>query len=153
MKSRWTTYLLLALVASVWGVVAWKIFAPADNAPPAARLKDAAPAIETPAADTLLLDYPDPFLKGAPRSAAAVPTVVRGLPPAKPTPSGRERVNIVHLGTVRSAGERLYILTIGEEQYELSPGESAGDFVFAGCDGDSLYLRKAGIIYGVKLCE
>lgn len=153
MKSRWTTYLLLALVASVWGVVAWKILAPADNAPPAAHPKAAAPAIEMPAADTLLLDCPDPFLKGAPRSAAAVPTVVRGLPPAKPAPSRRERVNIVHLGTVRSAGKRLYILTIGEEQYELSHGESAGDFVFAECDGDSLYLCKAGIIYGVKLCE
>lgn len=35
MKSRWTTYLLLAAVAAVWGLVAWKICAPA-GAPSAA---------------------------------------------------------------------------------------------------------------------
>lgn len=36
---------------------------------------------------------------------------------------------------------------------ELTHGESAGDFVFADCDGDSLYLRKEGVMYGVKRCE
>ena len=109
--------------------------------------------MQTAPADTLLLDYPDPFLKGAARSAAAVPSVIRGLPAPKPVLPKRERVRIVHLGTVRSAGKRLYILTVGEEQYELSPGESAGEFLFTDCDRDSLYLRRAGVTYGVKLCD
>ncbi|WP_418449966.1 hypothetical protein [Alistipes sp.] len=153
MKSRWTTCLLLAVVVAVWGVVAWKIFATADNTPPAARPKPSETAAETAAADTLQLDYADPFLKGAPRSAAAVRPVVRGLPPVKQATPKRERVKIVHLGTVTSAGRSLYILTVGDEQYELSRGESAGDFVFADCDRDSLYLRKEGVMYGVKRCE
>lgn len=153
MKSRWTTCLLLAAVATVWGIVAWKIFAPANDVAPASRSGPSAPAPETAAADTLRLDYADPFLKGAPRPVAAVRSVVRGLPPAKPAPPKRERVKIVHLGTVTSAGRPLYILTVGETQYELTHGESAGDFVFADCDGDSLYLRKEGVMYGVKRCE
>lgn len=153
MKSRWTTYLLLAAVVAVWGIVAWKIFVPANDAIPAVRPKLVVPAVGTPAADTLLLDYPDPFLKGAARPAATVRSVVRGLPPAKPAPPKRERVKIIHLGTISSGGRPLYILTVGDRQYELRRGDAAGDFMLAACDRDSLYLRKSGITYGVKLCE
>ena len=141
------------MVVAVWGVVAWKIFAAADNTPPAARPKPSETAAETAAADTLQLDYADPFLKGAPRPVVAVRSVVRGRPPVKQAAPKRERVKIVHLGTVTSAGRSLYILTVGDEQYELSRGDSAGGFVFADCDGDSLYLRKEGVMYGVKRCE
>lgn len=154
MKSRWTTYLLLAVVVAVWGVVAWKIFAPANDAAPAARSAPPAPAAEAAPADTVLLDYPDPFLKGAPRPAAATARpVVRSLPAAKPVVPKRERVKIVHLGTVSSGGNRLYILTVGDEQYELPCGGAAGEFVLTGSDRDSLYLRKGGVTYGVKRCE
>lgn len=153
MKSRWTTYLLLAAVAAVWGIVAWKIFAPANDTSPAARPRPSAPVAEAAPADTLLLDYPDPFLKGQAPAAAAAHPVVRSLPPAKAAAPKRERVSAAHLGTVASAGGTLYILTVGGEQYELPCGGSAGDFVLAGCDRDSLYLRKGGVTYGVKLCD
>lgn len=152
MKSRWTTYLLLAAVAAVWGIVAWKIFAPADAPSSAARPKPSV-AAATPAADTLRLDYPDPFLKSAARPAVAVRTPVRSLPPAKAAVARRERVKAAHLASVRSGRRMLYILTVGDEQYELLPGEAAGGFVLAEADADSLYLRKDGITYGVKLCD
>lgn len=153
MKSRWTTCLLLAVVVAVWGVVAWKIFAAADNTPPAARPKPSETAAETAAADTLRLDYPDPFLKGAFRPAATVRSVVRGLPAEKPVPPKRERVKFAHLGTIVSGKRQFYILTVGGTQYELARGDAAGDFVLASCDGDSLYLRKGNVTYGVKRCE
>lgn len=153
MKSRWTTYLLLTAVVAVWGVVAWKIFAPASEALPAAQPKRAVPAAEAVAADTLRLDYPDPFLKGALRQVAAARSAVRALPPTKTPQPRRERVNMVHLGTIRSAGKRLHILSVGDAQYELAQGESACGFVLAKCDRDSLYLLKNGVSYGVKLCE
>lgn len=154
MNSRWTTYLLLAVVVAVWGIVAWKIFASVTETAPAARPKAAVPAVESPVADTLRLDYPDPFLKGVPRqrtSTAATP--VRRLPAVKPSPPRRERVKIVHLGTVASGGKRLFILSVGDSQYEIACGAAAGDFVLTGFDRDSLYLRKDGITYGVKQCE
>lgn len=153
MKSRWTTYLLLAVVVAVWGVVAWKIFAPASDTVPVAQPKRAAPVAAATAADTLQLDYPDPFLKGTPRQVAATRSAVRALPPAKMAQPRRERVNMVHLGTIRSAGKRLYILSVGDAQYELAQGESAAEFVLAECDRNSLYLLKNGVTYGVKLCE
>lgn len=153
MKSRWTTYLLLAAVAAVWGLVAWKICAPAGAPSSSAGPIAPVPAAPAVASDTLLLDYPDPFLKGAALPVAAARSVVRGLPSPKPAPPRRERVKIVHLGTIRSGGEPLYILTLGEDQYELSRGGSAGEFVLTACDRDSLYLCRDGLSYGVKLCE
>lgn len=154
MKSRWTTYLLLAAVTAVWGAVAWKIFAPADAPAPSARPKTAATAAVSPAADTLRLDYPDPFLKNAVRQHPATSvSAVRPLPRPKAVPRPRERVRIVHLGTISAAGRRLFILTIGDEQFEVAQGECAGEFALTHFDGDSLYLLKKGIGYGVKLCE
>lgn len=153
MKSRWTTYLLLAAVTAVWGVVAWNIFAPASEVVPAAHTRPAAPAAEAVSADTLRLDYPDPFLKGATRQVVKPRSAVRALPPAKTAQPRRERVNMVHLGTIRSAGKRLYILSVDEVQYELAQGDAAAGFALTACDRDSLYLLKNGVTYGVKLCE
>lgn len=154
MKSRWTIHLLLAVVTAVWGAVAWKIFAPADTPAPSARPKTAATAAMSPAADTLRLDYPDPFLKNTARlRPTAQNAVVRPIPATKAAPLPRERVRIVHLGTVAAAGRRLFILTIGDEQFELAQGECAGEFALTHFDADSLYLLKNGIGYGVKLCE
>ena len=144
MKSRWTTYLLLAAVAAVWGLVAWKICAPAGAPSAAAGPIAPVPAAPVVAADTLLLDYPGPFLKGTARPVVATRAAVRPR---------RGRVESAHLASVRSLGRVLYILTVGERQYELLRGEAAGEFVLTACDRDSLYLCKDGVTYGVKLCD
>ena len=153
MKSRWTTYLLLAAVVVVWGVVAWRIFTPSSDAiPPQVPIPKAAVAA-TPTVDTLSLNYPDPFLKGSPGKAVTLSPSVQALPPPKPAPIRRERVKILHTGTICVTGRPLYILTIGEQQYELRPGEAAADFLLTAVDSDSLYLSKEGVTYGVRLCE
>lgn len=153
MKSRPTTGLLLVAAAAVWGVVAWKILAPSPDATPVADAKPASVAAGGPGSDTLRLDYPDPFLKEAPRPAAVVRSAARERPPAKATPPQRDRVRFTHLGTVSSAAGQLYILLIGESQYELARGDAAEDYKLEKCDPDSLYLRKGEVVYGVKLCE
>lgn len=154
MKSRWTTYLLLAAVVAVWGVVAWRIIAPARPAAP-----DVRPATDTPAApqivaETLRLDYPDPFLKGAAAPTPAAQSVVRRLPPArKAEPKRRERVPLVHLAAVTAAGRTIHILTIGGRQYELSLRDTAAGFRLTGADRDSIYLEREGTVCGVKRCD
>lgn len=151
MKSRLTRLLLTAVVA-VWGVVAWKIAAPADprRRPASTAAPAPAPPPQEPDADTLRADYPDPFLKGTRttrpvRSAASTRS-------AAPKKSVREKVRIVHLGSVAVAGRQLHILSLDGRQYELTQGESAEGFVLRGGDGDSLYLSKNGFTYGVKRC-
>lgn len=153
MKSRWTTYLLLAAVAAVWGIVAWRIFSSSSDAAPLPLPKQTAATTPAPEEDTLWLDYPDPFLKGAAASGVPVLSPIRALSAPNPAPARREKVTIVHAGTICAAGRSLYILTIGERQYELMCGDAAEEFRLTACDGDSLYLRKEGVTYGIKRCE
>lgn len=152
MKSRWTTRLLLLVVAVVWGVVAWRIFRPAPET--VAPDHTPRPAADTVAMidDSLCIDYPDPFLKNNAREAETPRPVVRDLPPpVRQVP--RERVRFEHTGTVRSGGTTLYIVTMGGEQYELHLRERIGEFVLAAADADSLYFNKQGLVYGVERCE
>lgn len=150
MKSRWTTYVLLAVVLGVWGAVAWKIFDPGvkgqtKNAPPSPTK-----TVAESCADTLLCNYSDPFLKGVQAAPASRP-MLRALP--KKTTLRRERFRCEHKGTMASGKRVLYILAFGETQYELSRGESAEGFTLRNCDRDSLYLEKDGLVYGVRLCD
>lgn len=155
MKSRWTTCLLLAAVVAVWGVVAWRILAPARPAAPDVRPAADAPAPAPIVAETLRLNYPDPFLKDAARPQAAAPRpVVRRLPPAKKAElKRRERVQLSHLATVTVGGQALHILRIEEVQYELHEGDAADGWRLARTDRDSLYLEREGTVCGVKRCE
>ena len=153
MKSRWTTYLLLAAVVAVWGVVAWRIFAPAKHDTPAIRPTASVPFASPAISDTLRLDYPDPFLRGATAPRPASRPTVRPLPPVKKSVLQRDRTPIVHLAAVTAGGQTLHILMIGEVQYELRPGDAAGGWRLAGSDRGSLYLEREGVTYGVKRCE
>ena len=152
MKSRGTISLLLAAVVAVWGLVAWKILTPGREGLRVAVPERSVGKHPAAVADTLQLDYPDPFLK-----AAAVPEPML-QPPVRQPPSERkrprrERIQAVHLGSVSVVGRQLHILTLGGRQYELPPGDTAGGFRFRSYDADSLYLEKKGFIYGVKRCE
>lgn len=152
MKPRKSTGMLLAAVAAVWGVVAWKILSNAtDPQPLPVRQAVSASPLPTPQADTLYADYPDPFLKGMTAQPPAKPAV-RPLPAAG-RKSVREKVRIVHLGTVAAAGRCLHILALDERQCELAEGEAAEGFVLEGSDTDSLFLQKEGITYGVARCR
>lgn len=153
MKSRWTTYLLLAAAAAVWGVVAWKIFVPVDDAIPAAHAKPVTQIADRSATDTLRLGYADPFLRSDGQPHPAVRPLVRTVPAVKRAAPERSGVRLVHLGTVCSAGRQLCILTIGDVQCELARGEEVEGFVLVSWDQDSLYLRRDGVTYGVKNCE
>jgi len=154
MKSRWTTRLLLAAVVAVWSVVAWRIFAPAKPDVAPMRPAGAAMPITIAVADTLHLDYPDPFLKGTPAPKPAARQVVRRLPPAKKAgPKRCERVPFVHLATVTAGGQALHVLAIGSEQYELRAGDTTAGFRLHGADTDSLYFCKDGRTYGVERCR
>ena len=155
MKSRATTYLLLTAVAAVWGIVAWKIFAPGPGNAQPVPVPTTEPKPAERIADTLFADYSDPFLKGSASktSAPRASSVVRTLPPAPVPKIRRDNPSAVHLGTVAAQGRALYILTVGGEQYEVRRGESAGEFTLCACDDDSLYLCRDGITYGVRRCE
>lgn len=152
MKSRGITYLLLAIVVAVWGVVAWKIF---HQSPDVSAVATQPPHTEDTLSgsdeDTLHCDYPDPFLKNEVQRERTKP-VIRALPqPIRQL--HREQVQIEHLGSVSSGNKTCYIVLLNEVQYELHFGESATDFVLTSSDEDSLYFIKQDVRYGVKCCQ
>lgn len=153
MKSRWTTYLLIAAVAIIWGFVAWEIFAPAKNhitsmpSMPVKRQRDPVVVV-----DTLFLNYPDPFLKVIAEKRGTSRSAAQNIP-AVQKKSRREIFCAVHLGSISAAGSQLHILKINDAQYELHLGDKAAGFRLCGLDADSLYLDKDSMCYGVKRCE
>ena len=155
MKSKSTTYMLLAAVAVIWGAIAWKLLSPNGNTVPtetAARPATITPAVPT---DTIVVDYPDPFLKkSAPERDPKEPPR-KSVPTERTTPANAVREDTVfeHLAAIRSKGRTIHVIIIGGEQYEIERGDSAAGFVAADADRDSLYLMRRGIKYGVKLCE
>lgn len=152
MKSRATICLLLAAVVGVWGLVAWRLLAPAKRSATPERPKAAAQPPAVAVVEALRLDYPDPFLKGAAATKTTPRPVVRALPskaPQKP----RERVAIAHLATISSGGRALHVVTLGREQYELREGDTVAGFLLRSVDRDSLYFRKDGMTYSVARCR
>lgn len=155
MKSRWTTWVLLAAVAVIWGAVARMILtASHGDVKPGSRANATAAAPASFAADTLRCDYPDPFTKGYAANARTTGArqVLRRLP-QQPKPERRAMIRAEHLGTIRVQNRILHILMLDGQQYELRCGDPAGDFVLKKADADSLYLERDGSVYGVKKCE
>ena len=155
MKSRWTTCLLLAAVVAVWGVVAWRILAPARPAAPDVRPATDAPAVPQIVAETLRLDYPDPFLKGVAAPTPAARSVVRRLPPAgKAEPKRREPwglYELLHITTADSlvASSRI----VGAEPDPARTLFYADDRTAVTLAGDTrlhgtLRLPQNGLTYG-----
>lgn len=153
MRSRWSTYLLLTAVVAIWGTVAWKIAIPRTDIITDSYPQDSSPVTEVFAADTLQLDYPDPFLKESARPQVVKPSVAHENSAVTLARLPREQLDVTHLGTVVFLGKRLYILKIDNVQYEIFNGDTAGEYSLIAYDRDSLYLRKNGVVYGVKLCE
>ena len=154
MKSRATICLLLAAVVGVWGLVAWRLLAPAKRPAVPERPKAAAQPPAAAFIEALRLDYPDPFLKGTAATKSAPRPVVRALPPVQKSPSKpRERVAIAHLATICTGGRTLHVVTLGREQYELREGDTAAGFLLRSVDRDSLYFHKEGLTYSVARCR
>ena len=156
MKSRWTTYLVLAVVIIVWGWVLWKIIGSTKNRSDSSTHDGQAYSNKQASVDTdpLRMDYPDPFLKkkilNSPQGSR--PSIARPLPEVK-RPVNSKKMQFVHLGRISVTGKQLHILTINGRQYEIQEGDSVDGFLFYKSDNDSLYLRKGEFIYGIKQCQ
>ena len=101
MKSKTTTYVLIAAVLSIWGIIAWKLFKPerpeeVSMNPPALQTE------KTKILDTLVFGYADPFLKER-HTGPERQTPQRKEPSQKPQPSEREKENcdIKYIGYIR----------------------------------------------------
>ncbi len=152
MKSKITTYLLIVAVAAVWGVIAWKVLHP-DDAGTGMAQPQPKPAVTTEA-DTLQLDYRDPFLGG--RKPVAVVPVAASLPVMQappPTPKPAVQHNIRYLGRIRRQGVEYSLAEIDGVLHTLRQGETAGAYRLERIFPDSLHFIFEGERCCIKLSQ
>lgn len=150
MKSRWTTYLLSAVVVVVWGLIAKRIFFGASEQTVAAVVCDRKTerTVTTYETDTLRCDYADPFRIERKKTAERrTKTVVKT---ARPIKRKREKVSLRYFGSVRSDRRILHIVDVNNARYELLVGESADGYMLKYADADSLYFEKDEMIYSLS---
>jgi hypothetical protein len=90
MKSKRTTYLLMAVVAGIWGLIGWKVWkglqGDDDFALPAERIVQSKKNKQLTDSFELIANYRDPFLGKTSVAAPVVSaTAVRTTPIEKPT--------------------------------------------------------------------
>ena len=150
MKSKTTVYLLIAAVMVIWGVIAWKLFAPSRGEIYTAR----PPAPETVVAserDTLILDYPDPFLKKRPGASTHTTVPAKKKEPEPQPPKIREECQLRYIGHIRRGKVRRCIVESGGAHHSVATGESVDGFRLAKIFPDSLVFTKDGFSYTVGL--
>lgn len=150
MKSRWTTYLLAAVVFVVWGLVVKRIFfdAPERTDTSVVCNRKTERTVTTYETDTLRCDYSDPFRIEHQRASGRKPKTV--VKTARPIKRKREKVSLRYFGSVRSDRRLLHIVDVNNDRYELTIGECADGFALKSADDDSLYFEKDGITYSLS---
>ena len=157
MKSRVTTYVLIAAVVGVWGFIAWKIFfARTDNTPAyVQRAPDTASKSEEE--QPLSLDYKDPFLKDIAVAKVTTPATSRtpkkssAVPSRKPNPPKKETPPMNYTGTIGTGDRVLYVFENAGLQQMLVPGDELAGFRLAEAWPDSVRFTKNGESYALYI--
>lgn len=157
MKNKKLLYILIPLVAVVWGLIIWKVlaFQPEQQQPIAFQL----PREEQPA-DTsryeLKINYKDPFLRSA-RNSGATPALssqkkannikkvainsVKG--PVKPE-------GLIYRGVITCKDEKIGLLELGGQKRIIKEHTQVGEYRIVAVGMDSLrinYMEKE-YVYG-----
>lgn len=158
MKSKKTTYLLLGGVLVVWGLILWKMFfSKAEDVAPATSVHRV--VAEPAAADTLRLDYRDPFLeetvvatRPAPRPQATVSHVV-APPVEQPPPPSYTEHRLRYLGRITRSGTANGLVEIDGVLHTVRLGDTAEGYRLETIWRDSIKLRHDREILTVRLGE
>ncbi|MEN1784414.1 MAG: hypothetical protein AAGF77_04665 [Bacteroidota bacterium] len=145
------TYVLLAIVAGVWGLIAYRVVGSLSSEP--VESTALAPLVTKSLSpiqrDTFLIraDYRDPFLGTMPKAKTVKPK--RTLKPKKPAPP---QLAIAYVGTIRnsSAKDHIYFVTIAGTQYLLQQGKQAeGVTLVSGTEHD-ITVKHEGRLRKIK---
>ncbi len=145
------TYVLLAVVLVIWGIIAVRIFS--TISPETQEEQAISKASFTPlkviAPDTFSInaDYRDPFLGTYPASAATAAKPKRT--PKKEMPA----IAVQYTGSMvnSSAKKHIYFVTINGQQHLLEKGKTAGDVTLIHGTEKAITIRYQGFTKLVAL--
>jgi len=151
-KSKLSTYLLLAVAAGIWGVVVWRLFfakpGQGDLTAPPRSHKTA----DTRAEDTLYLDYRDPF-DMTPVTVAAPQKAAKPLPPKPVPPPAPQRPNMRYTGLIVKNGVSNCLVEVERQQYILKIGDTCARSKLVKVFSDSIYVVFQKKTFTIKLSE
>lgn len=155
MKSRKTTYLLLAVVLIVWGAVLYQLLfsktAEEELCTPALAAKTETPDKK----DSLWLNYRDPFLGNI-----AIPeevSIEREDFTAKVSWEEKKDKNptgdLCYYGRITNQNRTYCLVSIGNEPHQMERGDIRDGFKLTHIYEDSIYLEKQGEVYCIGLLQ
>ena len=141
MKSKVTTYILIAGVLVIWGIILWKVFSPKDDAPQIDMTPRKVVAVEE-VVDTLMLNYRDPFLGAIPTkpivNIRSVPlSVPMQIIEQEPPPEHRLR----YLGQITRASTPHSLVEINGVLHTMRKGDTAEGYRLTTIWQDSVALK------------
>jgi len=153
MKSKATTYLLVASVFVIWGMIIWKLFAPSRvDIYPVQNSVFRATISER--SDTLRLDYPDPFLKK--QETVKIPEYTISSSKIveldiQPLEKVREECRIRYIGHIREGKNLNYLVESNGKYHSVISGDIVDGFRLTRIYQDSLIFTKEEFYYTIKL--
>ncbi|MBD1261978.1 hypothetical protein HZY62_15350 [Maribacter polysiphoniae] len=155
MKKNHKTYLLLALVLGIWGIIAFKIISAVN--PPAEKTNvmatnDSFVPAKIKARDTfsIVANYRDPFLGTMPKSLKKSKSR-KGIIKKNPIPDK----NIIYTGfiTESTSKKNIFFLTIDGQQQMMSKNDIIQDVKLISGNTDKVRIRYKGRTKTIYLTE
>ena len=155
MKSKKTTYLLLAAALIVWGIVLYKVLFP-KTAQKELRIPAPVAKNKTPdKKDSLWLNYRDPFLG----NIAISEKVSIEQKDFTANVSWEEKTDkkpvgdLCYYGRITTHNQTYCLICIGNEHHQMEQGDIRDGFKLTHIYEDSVYFEKQGEVYCIGLLQ
>lgn len=144
-RNRISTLLLFVAAVAIWGVVGYRVYqwvSPIET--PAAKPSVPKERQQKPAKDTLMLDYPDPFMGEVRKSKEPVP-----MAPSRPMPE-HTMPSIAYKGLIRDAdGSVKAMITYNNQTDGYRRGETIEGIKIKQITAECITVRWNGSDYTI----
>ncbi|MDR1199876.1 MAG: hypothetical protein LBK94_12855 [Prevotellaceae bacterium] len=154
MKSKYTTYLLIISVIIIWGLIAKRIFFSGDDDTDAVQTRKSPQNVQLQQADTLYLNYADPFLKTQvrkrQRQSSAKPNLSQ---PKKEAKQHADNILLQYVGYVKERNNETvsYLIKINGIQQIMKKNDNIDGLKLIKVTADSLFFEKEDNKYSVYI--
>lgn len=142
MKKDTKTYLLLALVLAIWGIIGYKVLSPnsSDALEQDSFEKITVKSLSIKEKDTfsILADYRDPFLGTFPKKS------IKKKSKPKKAPEPEITVQFTGLMTDNDTKQRIYFITIAGQQYLMNVKDEIEKVQLLSGTSTSIRIRSNG---------
>lgn len=151
MKQRITTYILLAAVLMIWGIIGYRFLSGSGEKRVAGVAAPGKKGTVAGRSYPPLLNYRDPFFREVPEALQKIAIPEKKLSPT--VVEEKELIEITCLGRIEKPGEVYYLISVQSEYYPVRVGDKIGDLKVKFVTEDSLYFEKKRWKYAAEIPE